>query len=166
MEAIKKLWLFLLSAIAFILSQLPDWLPEDSRYQAFNKVVNALRALANYQAPVLITVAVLLLIFGVGYIFNRKQEDQPIEKKYPVRNTMCRVHAKSKAAFHNPNLITTLVRCVKDGARFEHHSGRDHAGYSCTVCGLQLSDDEYNRCKNEAESLFVREHDPLNKSVR
>ncbi len=153
MQIIKKWWLLLLPMMAFILSHLPNWLPEDARY-------HALKVLASYKAPVLIT-AILSL-----FIFRRKQGDCLIEKKYFIRDTMCRVHIKSKAAFHNPNLITTVVRCAKDGARFKYHSDRDRAEYLCTICRLRLPDDEYNKCKNEAESMFVREHDPLNKPRR
>lgn len=167
MQIIKKLWPILLAPIVFILTYLPDWLPENTKYQTFNNAASFLKVLVGYKAPVLITAAVFLLIFGVGYfIFIRKQEGYPIAKKYFVRNTMCRVHAESKAVFHNPSLIKMLVKCAKDGAMFEYHSGRDHAGYSCTVCGLQLSEQEYKACKNEAVSLFVREYDPLNKAVR
>ena len=167
MQVIKKLWPFLLAAIAFIVNQLPNWLPDDTRYQALNQALDVLRTVASYKVSVSITASIFLFVLGVGYfIFNRRQEERPIEKKFSIRKTICRVHAKNKDAFHNPNLITTLVKCANDGAKFEYHSGRDHDGYSCAVCGQQLSEQDYKVCRNEAEALFVQEHDPLNKSLR
>jgi hypothetical protein len=97
------------------------------------------------------------------FALNRKQVERPLDRKYQIRNTICRVHAKSKDAFHNSNLITTQVRCAKDHAKFEYHSGRDEARFLCNVCGLELSEKEFKACKDEAESLFVREYDPINK---
>ena len=158
MKFLKKMWLFLIGGITL----LPNWLPENTRYELFNKVVINLKLAVQYKAPASRVLAVVFFILGILYlIFGTRRSNGPIEKKYMIGAMECRVSAPNKSAIGNPNKISTVARCAKDSALIINYSGRDDREYLCQVCKFKWSPEEYDACKREAEGRFVREHDHL-----
>ena len=154
-EKFKKSFFWILGgAFSLFLQVGPGWLPENTPNELFNNGVAFSKRAFSYQAPVLVVLAIVFFIIG-AYLFVRRQE---LHEKYEIRDTLCHVRAPDRSAVHSSGKIITTVRCSKDNALFEYHSGRDHAEYACLVCGLQLSPKEHQKCKREAEGKFVSKY--------